>query len=171
MVSGVLSLIAGVAQNGVIGHENRLLWRLKSDMRRFRALTMGKPLVMGRKTFESIGRPLPGRHCIVVSRDPAFEADGVDLAPTIEAALERASEIAGREDGAEIMIGGGGEIYAQTIGLADRLYVTEIALSPAGDAWFPEISPADWRELHRERHAAGPDDEAAFSFVDYVRRT
>jgi dihydrofolate reductase len=165
-----LSLIAAVARNGVIGRDNRLLWRLKTDLRRFRDLTTGKPLVMGRKTFDSIGRPLPNRDTIVVTRDPAFAADGVRVAHSLEDAIH-VGEACARERGvSEIMIGGGGEIYAQAIGSADRLHLTEVALEPEGDALFPRIDATLWRETARKAFPKGPDDEAAFSFVDYVRR-
>lgn len=164
------ALIAAVARNGVIGRDNQLLWRLKTDLRRFRDLTTGKPLVMGRKTFESIGKPLPNRDNIVVTRDAGFAADGVLIARSLEEALALGRAAAERRGVDEIMIGGGGDIYAQTIGKADRLYLTEVALSPAGDAVFPPVDPALWREVSRRGFSAGPDDEAAFTFIDYVRR-
>jgi dihydrofolate reductase len=166
-----LLLIAAVARNGVIGADNRLLWRLPSDMKRFKALTMGKPLVMGRKTFESIGRPLPGRETIVVTRDPAFGAEGVHVAHDLSAALALAQDRGTAMGAAAIVIAGGGELYAQTIALADRLAITEVALAPDGDARFPPIDPAHWREVRREPGVRGPKDEADFCFVDYERRT
>ncbi len=165
-----LLLVAAVARNGVIGKDNRLLWRLSSDLRRFKALTMGKPLVMGRKTFASIGRPLPGRETIVVTRDPAFAAEGALVAHSLEAALKLADERAAAMGADAILIAGGGEIYAQTIGRADRLAITEVALEPDGDARFPPIDPSMWREVRRERGERGPRDEADFAFVDYERR-
>jgi dihydrofolate reductase len=166
-----LALVAAVARNGVIGGDNRLLWRLKTDLRRFRDLTLGLPVVMGRRTFESIGKPLPGRRNIVLTRDPALSLAGVSVARELGEALSLAAHLvpADRADGA-IMVIGGADLYAQTIGLASRLHVTEVELSPAGDALFPLIDRALWRETRRERHAAGPDDEAPFSFVDYLRR-
>ncbi len=165
-----IALIAAVARNGVIGRDNQLLWRLKTDLRRFRDLTTGKPLVMGRKTFDSIGRPLPNRDTIVVTRDPAFAAVGVEIARSLEQALALGRKAAERRGVDEIMIGGGGDIYAQTIGQADRLYLTEVALEPDGDAVFPLVDPSFWRETARRSFPAGPDDEAAFTFIDYVRR-
>jgi dihydrofolate reductase len=165
-----LVLVAAVARNGVIGADNRLLWRLSSDLRRFKALTLGKPLVMGRKTFESIGRPLPGRVTIVVTRDKAFAAEGVLIAHHLDAALALAAERAAAMGADAIVIAGGGEIYAQTIGLASRLAITEVALKPEGDARFPRIDPALWREIRREQSQRGPRDEADFAFVDYERR-
>jgi len=164
------SLIAAVARNGVIGRDNRLLWRLKTDLRRFRDLTIGKPLIMGRKTFDSIGRPLPNRDTIIVTRDAGFAAAGAIVAHSLDEALRLAEDCAAVRGVDEIMIGGGGEIYAQAIGAAERLYITEVDLDPDGDALFPRIDGALWREAARRTHPPGPDDEAAFSCVDYVRR-
>jgi dihydrofolate reductase len=160
-----IALIAAVARNRVIGVANGLPWRLSSDLRRFKALTMGKPLIMGRKTFASVGKALPGRFSIVVTRDAGFASDGVEVAHDLVAALT----LARAHDPAEIMIGGGAEIYAQTIGMADRLYITEVGLEPEGDALFPPIAPAEWREVLREPGERGPKDEAEFAFVDYER--
>jgi len=165
----LVSLIAAVARNGIIGGGNQLLWRLSSDLKRFKALTMGKPLVMGRKTFQSIGAPLPGRETIVVTRDPAWSHPGVAVAHNVERALEIARAMARASGAPEIVIAGGGEIYAQTIGLAKRLYITEVDLSPDGDIRFPQIDRERWRETKREPGVRGPRDEADFVFVDYVR--
>ena len=159
-----VSLIAAVARNGAIGADGGLPWRLSSDLKRFKALTMGKPLVMGRKTFDSVGRPLPGRRVIVVTRDAGWTRPGVETANSLEAALALA---AGAD---EIMVGGGGEIYAQALPLAARLYLTEVDLAPKGDVRFPDIDPALWREARRELGARGPKDEADFAFVEYERR-
>jgi dihydrofolate reductase len=164
-----LLLVAAVASNGVIGANNRLLWRLSSDLRRFKALTMGKPLVMGRKTFESIGRPLPGRETIVVTRDKAFAHAGALVAHSLDAALRLAADRAAAMGADTIVIAGGGEIYAQTIGRADRLAITEVALEPEGDARFPAIDPLRWGEVRREKGERGPRDDADFAFVDYER--
>jgi len=165
----VVALIAAVARNGVIGAGDALPWRLSSDLKRFKALTMGKPLIMGRKTFQSIGGPLPGRATIVVTRDEGFAPEGVDVARDIESAL-RLAEARARELGAEeIIVAGGGEIYAQTLARAGRLYITEVALAPEGDAHFPPIDPALWREISREPGVRGPRDEADFAFVEYRR--
>lgn len=165
----LLLIVAVVAQNGVIGARAKLPWRLSSDLRRFKALTLGKPLVMGRKTFQSIGRPLPGRETIVVTRDPGFSAGGVHLAHDLDAALALAEARAVAMDADAVVIAGGGELYAQTFALADRLAITEVALAPEGDAVFPPIDPAEWREVRREPGIRGPNDEADFAFVDYVR--
>lgn len=170
MAEPAIILVAAVAKNRVIGADNRLLWRLKSDMKHFRALTMGKALVMGRKTFDSIGKPLPGRHTIVLTRDPAFAVEGVRVARSVEDALAIGQEIS-REVGADaIMIAGGGEIYSAFMPLANRLEITEVDLEPLGDAWFPEISLTRWREETRRDFPKSADDEAAFAFISYVRR-
>jgi dihydrofolate reductase len=163
-------LVAGVAENGVIGRAGGLPWRLKSDMQQFRALTVGKPVVMGRKTYLSIGKPLKGRTNIVVSRDPAFAAPGVIAALTIAAALAVARGDALRLGADTIAVIGGADIYAQTMALATRLVITQVHLAPAGDTSFPSIDPDTWREASRSDHRAGPDDEADFTVVVYERR-
>jgi dihydrofolate reductase len=165
-----LAIVAAVARNGVIGANNGLPWRLKTDMKRFKALTWGKPLVMGRKNFQSIGRPLPGRETIVVSRDRAFAPSGVIIAHELGAALDLASERARAMGADEIIVAGGGEIYAQTIAAASRLFITEVALDAKGDVRFPPIELGRWREVRREKGERGPRDEADFTFVDYERR-
>ena len=172
-----ITLIAAVARNGVIGGDNRLLWRLRTDLQHFKARTLGKPLIMGRKTFQSIGKPLPGRETIVVTRDASFaapgdgkSAPGVLVAHDVESALTLAATIARRMGADEIIIAGGGQLYRQTIGRADRLAITEVNLAPAGDVTFPAIDPAQWREASRAAHSASEHDESSFVFVDYVRR-
>lgn len=165
-----LTIVAAVATNGVIGSDNRLLWRLKSALQRFKRITLGKPMIMGRKTFESIGRPLPGRTTIVVTRDPAFRAEGVRVASSPQAALALAQGEAERLGVREIIVAGGGEIYGHFLPLADRLELTEVRLAPQGDTRFPTIEHGAWRETARETHDPGPDDEAAFAFVTYARR-
>lgn len=157
-------LVAAVARNRVIGNAGALPWRLPADLRRFKAITLDKPMVMGRKTFDSIGRPLPGRRTIVVTRDPAWSAEGVETARSLAAALAMAGEP--RPD--EIIVAGGGEIYAQALPLADRLRLTWVEAEPEGDALFPEVDPAQWRETARESHPA-EDGRPAFAFVDYDR--
>ena len=164
-----LVLVAAVSENGVIGRDNALPWRLKSDMRRFRARTWGKPVVMGRKTFQSIGKPLPGRTNIVVSRDRAFFAPGGVVAPDLRAALETARGDALRRGADEIAVIGGAEIYAQTLPTADRLDLTLVKARPEGDIRFPAIDPRVWRETERAEQKAGPDDAADFAFVTYRR--
>lgn len=163
-------IVVAYARGGVIGGDNRLLWRLRTDLKRFRALTLGKPMIMGRKTFQSIGKPLPGRETVVVTRDPAFRAEGVHVAGSVEAALAEASRLAARIGANEIVIAGGGDIYAQTLAIADRIHATEVHADIAGDAFFPSIDPSQFAQVAREEHPAGPDDEHAFAFVDFARR-
>jgi dihydrofolate reductase len=162
-------LVAAAAENGVIGRDNALPWRLKSDMRRFRARTWGKPVVMGRKTFQSMGKALAGRTNIVVSRDREFSAPGVVVAPDLRAALTSARGDALRRGADEIVVIGGAEIYAQTLPIADRLDLTLVKARPQGNICFPSINAQAWRETGRSEHKAGPDDAADFAFVTYER--
>ena len=164
-------IIAAVGRNGAIGLRDRLPWRLPSDLRRFRTMTMGKPVVMGRKTFAALGRPLPGRHLVVVSRDPALRLpDGVERAVTIPEALSRAQDLATSHHADEIMVAGGAEIYRSTIEVAERLAITEVDLAPEADSTFPTIDPRLWREVGRTPQVGTADDEAGFAYVDYQRR-
>jgi dihydrofolate reductase len=165
----IVVLVAAVADNGVIGQGGELPWRLKSDMQHFRAVTMGKPVVMGRKTFLSVGKPLVGRSNIVVSRDPNFAAPGIIVAPCIEAALAAARGDALRRSADSIAVIGGADIYAQTMARADRLLITYVHLQPAGDTKFPAIDPRLWRERERSEHEAQAGDAASFSIVTYER--
>jgi dihydrofolate reductase len=162
-------IIAAVAENGVIGRGGSMPWRLKSDMAHLKAFTMGKPVVMGRKTWLSLFvKPLPGRTNIVVTRDANFTAPGALVARSLEIALEAARGDALRR-GTEIMVIGGAEIYAQAMPLADRLEITLAHMKPEGDTAFPPIDPAVWREASRKPHPAGPGDDAAFDFVSYAK--
>jgi len=160
----MLSLIAAVASNGVIGKDNQLLWHLPGDMRHFRETTRGKPVIMGRRTWESLPvkfRPLPGRLNVVVSRDPGFVAPGATLTGSLEDAIEAAGSAE------ETFVIGGAELYRQALPFADRLYLTEIAADFAGDTWFPEVSPEGWQEISRSQ----PVEETglAYTFVVYQR--
>ena len=156
-----IALIVARAGNGVIGRRGGLPWRLPEDLRRFKALTLGKPCIMGRKTWESLPKkPLPGRSNIVVTRDRAFHADGA----TVAHALDDAIALAERERPEEIMIIGGAEIFRQALPRADRIYLTEVHASPDADVWFT-LDRKQWREISRERHEPGPKDDHAFSFV------
>lgn len=167
-----LALIVAVAENGVIGRANGLPWHLSSDLKRFRALTIGKPVLMGRKTFASIGRVLPGRETIVVSRDPGFvPPQGVFAASSIDAALALAAERAEALGADEIMLAGGADLFAALIDRVDRIYATFVAASPEGDVYFPAIDWSQWRAVKREDHAPQKGDDSAFAFVDYVRDT
>ena len=163
-------LLAAVAENGVIGRGNSLPWRLKSDMQHFRALTMGKPVIMGRKTFASVGKPLKGRTTIVVSRDRAFAAQGVLIAPSLDAAFTAASGDALRRNADAIVVAGGADIYTQAMPQATRLVITHVRKRVEGDAHFPAIDPKVWREVTRSEHEAAAEDEAPFAFVIYERQ-
>jgi dihydrofolate reductase len=164
-----ITLVAALAENGVIGRDNGLPWRLKSDMVHFRAITMGKPVVMGRKTFLSIGRPLPGRTTIVVSRDGGFAAPGIVVAPSVEAALTVARGDVLRRGADCIIVAGGADLYAQTMPLAERLHITYVHRAVDGDVYFPAIDRSVWHETARDEHAAAAGDDAAFAFVIYQR--
>jgi dihydrofolate reductase len=162
-------LVAAIAENGVIGRGNALPWRVRSDLKHFRALTLDKPVIIGRKTYLSIGKPLPGRTTIVVSRDRNFAAAGIVVAPSLDAALATARGDALRRGVNTIVVAGGAEIYAQAMPLAARLAITHVQKKVEGDTHFPSIDPKIWREIAREAHAPAAEDEAAFAFVNYER--
>jgi dihydrofolate reductase len=162
-------LLAAIADNGVIGRGNALPFRQSSDLKRFKSLTMGKPVVMGRKTYISIGKPLPGRTNIVVSRDPSFAPAGVVVARSIDAALDAAGADAQERRAEEIVVIGGTDVFVQTMPLADRMEITHVHMAAEGDTYFPPIDATLWRPAARSDHPAGPRDEAAFSYVTYVR--
>jgi dihydrofolate reductase len=165
-----LVIVAAVGENGVIGRAGGLPWRLKSDMKHFRAVTIGHPVVMGRRTYASVGSPLKDRTTIVVTRDPAFAASGIVVAPNIAAALEVAEGDALRRGVDAIMICGGAALYAGTIARAARLEITRVHARPDGDTHFPPIDPAEWRETACLAHPAGPGDDAPFTTLTYQRR-
>nr|WP_321456351.1 dihydrofolate reductase [uncultured Cohaesibacter sp.] len=159
-----------VADNGVIGKDNDMPWHVSSDLKRFKALTMGKPLVMGRRTFQSIGRPLPGRTNIVVSRDPDFHAEGILQVSSLDDALSEAQTIAKRDGVNEIAVIGGGSIYNALWDRADRLYVTHVHAKPEGDTFLPAIDLDVWSEISREPTLQNENDSAAMTFVIYERQ-
>ncbi|MGY8706885.1 dihydrofolate reductase [Bradyrhizobium sp. 18BD] len=161
--------VVAIAENGIIGAGNAIPWRLKSDMARFKALTIGKPVIMGRKTFESLRRPLPGRTNIVITRDTDYRAAGAVVTTSSADAGAVARGDALRRSVAEIAVIGGAEIYRQWLDRADRLEITEVHARPEGDTHF-DIDRAEWEETVRIRHPAGPDDSADFSYVTYRRR-
>ena len=169
MIQVDIIIIAAVAENDVIGRGNALPWRLKSDMAHFRNLTMGKPVLLGRKTFASIGKALPGRTTIVISRDEKFSAPGTVVAPNFDAALETARGDALRRNAGAVVIAGGADIYVQALPLATRLVITEVHKRVDGDARFPALDSELWRESARSEHQAAAEDEAAFAFVTYER--
>jgi dihydrofolate reductase len=142
-----LSLIVAVSRNGVIGINNQLPWHLPEDLKYFKSVTMGKPMIMGRKTYDSIGRPLPGRTNIVITRDPSWQAEGVEVASTLEAALELGRFACDKANADEIMVIGGEQIYRMTLPAAKRLYLTQVEAEVEGDAFFPEIDINDWQQV------------------------
>lgn len=162
--------VVAVAENGVIGRDNAMPWHLKSDLKRFKAITLNRPVIMGRKTYLSIGRQLPGRTNIVVTRDNSFQAPGIVAAPSLEAAHDIARGDALRRLVTEIMVIGGADIFAQWLTKADRLEVTEVHDKPDGDTFLKPFDPADWQEVARSRHPRADGDTADFSYVTYQRR-
>jgi dihydrofolate reductase len=163
-------LIVAVADNGVIGADGSIPWRLKSDMLRLKAMTIGRPVVMGRKTFLSLKRPLSHRTNIVVTRDRDFRAAGAIVTNSIERARDIAHADALRRSAAEIAVIGGAEIYAQWMPFADRLEITEVHAQPDGDTRLAAIDMAQWQEVAREDHPSGGEDSAPFSYATYRRR-
>lgn len=157
-----ISLVVAIARNGVIGRDNDLAWRISSDLKRFKALTMGKPILMGRKTWDSIGRPLPGRRSLVLTRDRSLTIPGATVVHDWDQALAAAG-------GDELMVVGGAEIYRLALPYADRLHLTEVDAAPEGDAYFPSFDRDAFRETLREAHGPGERDEFAFQFVDLER--
>ncbi|WP_444928765.1 dihydrofolate reductase [Microbulbifer sp. SSSA002] len=163
-----IALIAAVARNGAIGKDNELPWRISGDLQFFKRTTMGKPVVMGRKTFESIGRPLPGRVNIVITRNPDWLADGVEVVQSLDQALSLAQNCAKDSGASEVMVIGGAQIYRQALPLATRLYVTEVDADVDGDAFFPDIDDS-WVESVRECYRASDRNEYNYSLVQYDR--
>jgi dihydrofolate reductase len=163
-------LIAAIADNGVIGDENRLIWRLKTDLRRFRSLTLGRPVLMGRKTFLSIGKPLPGRETIVLTRDPDFRAEGVRVVHSLPEALAEGQRLGAAMAADSVIIAGGADLYRQALPQADRLELTLVHATPPGDAHFPDWDRAAFVAVARESHPRSVDDEHAFTFATYRRR-
>ena len=158
-----ISIIVAAAENNVIGGNNRLLWRLPNDMKWFKAITTGHTVIMGRKTYDSMGRALPNRRNIIISRDTTLRIEGVEVANSLEDALRRAAD----ED--EVFIIGGGEIYKQAWDKADKLYLTRVHTEQEGDTYIPEILPAEWIEERRESHPADEKHLCAYSFIVYKR--
>ncbi len=162
----MIVLIAAVGENGAIGKDNRMLWHLPDDFKRFKRVTMGYPLVMGRKTFESLGgKPLPGRPHIVITRNTRYQPSGVITVHSLEEALEKALSMHDK-----VYIIGGGTIYAQAMEVADELDITRVHASPDADTFFPAIDPEIWEETGIQYHPADAKHRYAFSFVRYVRK-
>ncbi|RLQ23460.1 dihydrofolate reductase [Seongchinamella sediminis] len=165
-----LAVIVAAAENGVIGRNNALPWHLPEDLRYFKRVTMGKPIVMGRKTFESIGRPLPGRTNIVITRQAHWHAEGVRVAHSLDEALAMAGDIAISDGATELMVIGGAEIYRAALPRADRLYFTEVHGEVEGDALLPDIDWSAWTELSRERFGASGANPYPYSFLVFERQ-
>lgn len=163
-----LVLVVARARNGVIGKDGAMPWHISADLKRFKAMTVGKPVIMGRKTFESIGKPLPGRHNIVLTRDAEWRAEGVTVAPNLAEAVAAAG-LDPRARAEAIMVIGGAQIYAEALPSATRIELTEVDADYAGDTMLPAFDPARWREASRETHAA-VDGRPGFAFVTLVRR-
>jgi dihydrofolate reductase len=159
-----LTLIVARARNGVIGRDNALPWRLREDMARFKRITMGHPIVMGRKTWDSIGRPLPGRRNIVVTRNADWQASGAEAATSLEAALALCKDVP------DVFVIGGTQIYAQALPMADDVLLTEIDRDIEGDAFFPSLDAREWTKLSREEHVDAGPDALPYAFVHYARR-
>lgn len=163
-------VVAAIGENNVIGRDGQLPWRLKSDLKHFRGLTINKPVVMGRKTYESIGKPLKDRTNIVLTKDLGLMVPGGVLATSLDAAMSMARQDAAKRGVDEIMVIGGGDVFERIMPRADRLEITHVHASPDGDAFFPPIDAQMWREIARIDFPAGPEDDASFTVATYVRR-
>jgi dihydrofolate reductase len=160
-----ITLIAAMTSNRVIGINNKMPWHLPADLKRFRKITMGSPILMGRKTFESIGKPLPGRTNIIISRNPDYRQDGCLVFNDIQAAIHAGCRLAG-----EVFVIGGSDLYQAILPMASTLYLTEIKKNFPGDTFFPEIDPEDWTEQEREDIRDDPAAGFDYSFLKWVRR-
>ena len=159
-----ISIIVAVSKNGVIGRDNQLIWRLPNDLKQFKQLTMGHPMIMGRKTFDSIGKPLPGRTSIVVSRNPAWQSDGCATVNSLEAALEMARQT----NTDEVFVIGGAEIYRLALPFTHKIYLTQVHAEVAGDAFFEIPNPEDWQETARTHHPADEKHAHSFDFIELI---
>lgn len=161
----LLSIIVAVSENGVIGLNNQLIWRLPDDLKRFKQLTLGHPIIMGRKTFESIGKPLPGRQSIIITRDENFSFEGTIVVHSLEEAVDEA-----KKSGAdEAFIIGGGDIYNQVQDIAEKLYITEVHTDTEGDTFFKIQKPDLWKEIEKTHHEKDEKHVFSFDFVDLVK--
>mgnify|MGYP003349721141 FL=1 len=165
-----LTFVVAMAENRVIGRDNGLAWHLGSDLKLFKAATLGKPMIMGRKTFLSIGKPLPGRETIVLTRDPSFSVEGVHRALSLDDALSQGETLAAKLDVDEITVAGGADVYEQLLDRVDRIVMTYVHARPEGDAFFPAFEHLPFREVARADHPAGPRDDYSFTTVTYDRR-
>lgn len=162
-------IVAAIAENNVIGRDNQLIWHLKNDLRYFRTLTIGKPVIMGRKTYQSIGKPLPGRDNIVLSRDASFHAEGVCTVSSWEQACEQAECLAQKSGTDHIMVIGGAEIYRLALPQAKKLCLTRVHTNPEGDAFFPDVDFSNYKLTFQEHHKADENNDYDFTFMDYAK--
>ncbi len=162
-----VAIVVAYGENRVIGVEGGLPWHLRSDLKHFKALTVGCPLIMGRKTFESIGKPLPNRETIILTRNKEYRPEGTTCVSTLEEALSVARQAAHRMDSPRIVIAGGGEIYHQALPFVDQIFATQVAASPAGDTVFPILSANEWQETERAAHKASASDDHDFICITY----
>jgi dihydrofolate reductase len=169
-LSRPIVIVAAMARNRVIGIDNGLPWHMRSDLRQFKEATMGKPMVMGRKTYQAIGRPLPGRDTVVVTRDASFSAEGVHVVDSLEGAFVVADMLAAERGVDEIIVAGGATVYGEAMAFADRLLLTEIDLEPEGDAVFPPIDGGVFEETSRQHFPRGEGDDASYEVVTWTRR-
>lgn len=161
-----ISMIAAMAHDRVIGKDNQMPWHMPADLAHFKRVTLGKPVLMGRKTFESIGRPLPGRRNLVISRNPGYQADGIEVVGSVEAALARLAD----NEVAEVMVIGGGHLYAELLPRADCLYLTRIELEVEGDTRFPAFEDEQWQCVERETHQADEKNPHPYRFETWLRK-
>jgi dihydrofolate reductase len=166
----ILSIVVAASENGVIGRDNDMPWKLSTDLKRFKALTLGKPVIMGRKTWESIGRPLPGRPNIVITRDGAFAAEGAQIVGALEDAIALGCRLATELGVDEVCIIGGGNIYAQALPLADKVHLTRVLATIDGDTYFPEIDSQIWQAVSSEDVPQGEKDSHPTRYIQYERR-
>lgn len=164
-----LAMIAALAEQHVIGRDNIMPWHLPADLKHFKAMTLGKPIIMGRKTWDSLGRPLPGRLNLVVSRQPDLQLEGAETFTDLDSALTRAEQWAREQGVDELMLIGGAQLYAQALPQAQRLYLTRIEASPEGDAFFPDYDQAEWERVDSQAHPA-EGDAPAYRFETWQRR-
>jgi dihydrofolate reductase len=162
-LSRTISIIVALSENNVVGVKNQLPWKLSADLKRVKALTMGHHIIMGRKTYESIGKPLPGRTNVIITRNKDFKAEGCVIARSLEHALEIS------KDDSEVFIFGGGEIFRDAMNLASKIYMTRVHTSIKGDTHFPEVKPFDWRIIHLEEFKADEKNEYDYSFMTLVK--
>lgn len=161
-----ITLVAAAGENGVIGRDGGMPWHLPADLAYFKRVTMGKPLLMGRRTYESIGRPLPGRLNLVLSRNPDYRPEGCRRVGSLEEAVQEAALRGARE----LMVAGGGGVYAEALPLADRVLLTRIHATPSGDTYFPDLDPDEWQEVSREERPADDRNPVTLTFLELTRR-